>query len=206
VANPFKTLQHMWQGVKDCGLLVISIPDKNFSYDRERQLTSFNHLLADYYSDIDQADDDHYIDFLQHVHPEAFRNREVFLNALAFVKNRREHVHVWDSETFHSHLLKVLDIFGSPYSIVFFSRANNNSPEIFSIIFKGDSPDKRKFATSVLLSVFDSRPDLQNCFSEKGELNFKRLLHWAVSSGCSVDGDSYLLKQYSEQYQQEAAQ
>ncbi len=48
---------------------MVSSPDKDFTFDRQRDLTTFEHLLTDYQQSITEVTDEHYMDFLRHVHP-----------------------------------------------------------------------------------------------------------------------------------------
>lgn len=116
--------------------MVISVPDKDFTFDRDRQLTPFEHLLADYYLDTDEASDYHYADFLQHVHPETFQSKEAFLSAIRNVKKRNEHVHVWCCRTFKEHLLKIIEMFSIGAEIVYESDSSTNKIEYFAVLRK----------------------------------------------------------------------
>ncbi|KWT92846.1 class I SAM-dependent methyltransferase [Candidatus Magnetominusculus xianensis] len=136
VANPIRVFLHVWPAINKNGLLVLSVPDKDYTFDKDRQLTKFEHLLADYYLEVNEAADDHYTDFLIAVHPETFQTKEAFLSAVRNVRNRNEHVHVWNSTTFKEHLLKIIDMFSIGTEIVLESAAAANKIEYFVVLRK----------------------------------------------------------------------
>lgn len=139
VANPIQVIENVWCGIKENGWLVISVPDKNCTFDKTRPLTTFEHLSNDYSSGINEVPDEHYIEFLKYVHPEAFADNDIFIEALCSVRKRREHVHVWDSLTFKDHLVKIFNLLGIKYSIIYESNGFDNGLEYFIIIQKGEN-------------------------------------------------------------------
>ncbi|MCG6552612.1 MAG: methyltransferase domain-containing protein [Candidatus Magnetominusculus sp. LBB02] len=136
VANPIKVILNVWSAIKHGGVLVISAPDKDYTFDRNRQLTEFAHLLADYYLDTDEASDYHYVDFLMHVHPETFQTKEAFLSALKNIRKRNEHVHVWNCLTFKEHLVKIIEMFSLSAEFVYESVSSANLIEYFAALRK----------------------------------------------------------------------
>ena len=76
-------------------------------------LTPFEHLLSDYRNDVTEVSDDHYVDFLIGVYPgmRALDEKEL-AERVANVKQRREHAHVWDSNSFKEFLLNCFECFG----------------------------------------------------------------------------------------------
>lgn len=134
VANPIKVLAELFRVVKPQGLVVISAPDKNYTFDKTRDLTSFEHLLEEYRQGISQVTDEHYLDFLRGVHPEVFQQDEEKLRqALESVKNRREHAHVWDSATFEDFLHKAFDVLEIRAEKRFEHGGQENGFEYFSV-------------------------------------------------------------------------
>lgn len=194
--NPIQVLENILKGLKDEGYLILSIPDKNYSYDIKRNLTTFEHLLADYYRGIDSVNDDHYIDFIQSVHPDAFADKKRFINILKSVKERREHVHVWDSNSFRNHLLKIFEFFNLKVQIVFESMAEDNNFEYFAVLKKSNDVNLEEIAMKMLFAVYDTRPDLQNAFNGVRD----KIIKWAYDCGCVSDSDKYILKYYKKFY------
>lgn len=134
VANPIKVVAELFRVVKPQGVVVISAPDKNFTFDKTRDLTSFGHLLEEYRQGISQVTDEHYLDFLRGVHPELVQQGEERLRqAVESVRNRREHAHVWDSATFEAFLHSSFDVLGIQAVKRFESGGWENSFEYFSV-------------------------------------------------------------------------
>ncbi|WP_221029449.1 methyltransferase domain-containing protein [Actomonas aquatica] len=98
VANPIRVLAECFRILRPNGLLLIAVPDKRYTYDRDRALTTFDHLWADYENGVTENDDEHYLDFLRHVGPHVFDEPAEYLPGhIVTVRRRREHAHVWDS-------------------------------------------------------------------------------------------------------------
>jgi SAM-dependent methyltransferase len=138
VANPIESIKNIYEGIKVNGYFVISIPDKNYTFDQLRSITTFEHLLADYYTGVNSVNNDHYVDFLTYVHPEVFGSKENFMNALNSVRKRREHVHVWDSITFRKHLDRIFNLLSINMLFLFESDSHSNHFEYFAVLKKID--------------------------------------------------------------------
>lgn len=101
VANPVVMLADLHFICRTGGLAVIAAPDKRFTYDRERPLTSFDHLWSEYLEGVETVSDEHYLDFLRHVGKHVFEDPDRRIaDDIAHCRRRREHAHVWNSETF----------------------------------------------------------------------------------------------------------
>ena len=59
IANPLKALKEWLRVLKQGGILLLVLPDKNMTFDRKRGTTSFEHLLNDYKDDIGENDTTH---------------------------------------------------------------------------------------------------------------------------------------------------
>jgi SAM-dependent methyltransferase len=111
VANPISVLEQLFAVVRPGGIVIISAPDKDFTFDKDRQITGFEHLLEEYKQGVTYVDDGHYLDFIRHTAPEIFNSGDQALiaNTLASVRSRREHAHVWDSTAFSDFLNRSID-------------------------------------------------------------------------------------------------
>lgn len=194
LSNPIQAFLNIWAGLEDEGYFMLSIPDKRYTFDRNRQLTSFNHLLAEFFMDESEISDDHYIEALEHIHPEVFENKESFINALRSFRSRREHVHVWDSFSFQDHLLRILTIFQLNANILIESLGDQNNLEYFVVIKKSNLAGDLEGAIRVLGGLYNMRNDLRNCFPEFSRNNPLSLIKWALAADQAGDIDAYLLK------------
>jgi len=64
VANPVKALVEWHRVLKPGGIANIVVPDKRFTWDRDRPLTQVRHMLDDYHQDVTDADATHIDDFI----------------------------------------------------------------------------------------------------------------------------------------------
>ena len=56
IANPLKAIEEWARVLKSGGFIVLVVPDKRFTFDHKRDYTSFEHLLSDYESDVQETD------------------------------------------------------------------------------------------------------------------------------------------------------
>jgi SAM-dependent methyltransferase len=135
VANPIATILEVTRVLRSGGYAVISAPDMRFTFDKDRALTSWEHLVGEYESNTTEISDAHYLDFLHAVHPEVFeRTPEDIQKTVASVRARREHAHVWTSKSFREFLNKVFVQFApGKMAPVFESMGNENKFEYFSV-------------------------------------------------------------------------
>lgn len=134
LANPIKAIRELFRITKVGGCVVISAPDKNFTFDNQRHITPFEHLLEEYQHNVVEVTDIHYLDFLQGVHPEILKlspaEQQIHLSR---VKARREHAHVWDSPTFGEFMQNSLELLKLNATCLFLSRGETNQFEYFSV-------------------------------------------------------------------------
>jgi ubiquinone/menaquinone biosynthesis C-methylase UbiE len=65
VANPILVIAGLFRVVKKGAYVVISAPDKTCTFDRTRNLTTFDHLYDQYLNQVKLVADDHYHDFVE---------------------------------------------------------------------------------------------------------------------------------------------
>jgi len=130
--NPIKVIRNHLLQLKKGGILFYSIPDKWKSFDKDRHLTSFEHILKDY----NQGPQ---ISYREHLHEwTTFVRKSPSGEALNVIKQLEQtnysiHFHVWDEETFRQFLKKTNNILGKKFLILKFVI---NSTEIISILQK----------------------------------------------------------------------
>jgi SAM-dependent methyltransferase len=141
VANPVAMLEDIHTISRPGGLAVIAAPDMRFTYDHERGLTPFEHLWAEYTEGVDEVSDEHYLDFLRHVGKHVFEDPDRQIeHDLAHCRRRREHAHVWTSETFESFVRTVIDRLGLDWRIVACHPAEADSHEILMALKREQEP------------------------------------------------------------------
>ncbi len=60
IANPLKAVKEWARVIKPGGLLILVLPDKDFTFDHNRPITTFQHLLEDYKNDTSENDSTHF--------------------------------------------------------------------------------------------------------------------------------------------------
>ena len=137
VACPIAMIEDLFFILKEGGHLVISAPDKRFTFDKERSLTPFDHLEREYREGVDEVDDEHYMDFLRHVAKHVFEEpgRDI-AGDLAWVRARREHAHVWDSDSFLDFLDQCKRVLGIRFDLDYLCKGDANNIECFAVLKK----------------------------------------------------------------------
>ena len=111
VLNPIHAIRECFRILKNNGSLVISIPDKRFTFDRDRKLTDWGELFDRFQNKVRDPRIEDYEEIFQ-LHPN-LKGKEIskkekisFLNEC---KERREHLNVWDSKSFKTFLMRTLE-------------------------------------------------------------------------------------------------
>lgn len=139
VANPINVVNELFRVCKPGGLVLIAAPDKEYTFDKKRTITPFEHLWSEYQQGIQDVTDEHYLDFIQAVHPECMTLPPAELQKIvAQVKSRREHAHVWTSHSFEDFLKQSFDKLNIKTRLVMKNMGQNNKLEFYSIWQKTD--------------------------------------------------------------------
>jgi SAM-dependent methyltransferase len=129
VVNPIQFLKNISNSLKESGFLFLTVPDKDFTLDKRRQLTSNAHLLHEYEQGTKHLSNDHIKDFLLYkepvkdIHPAIkkyfeenglplsyYDGNKLPLNPFTrrrlyqFHRSRSIHVHVWNRNSFDEFL------------------------------------------------------------------------------------------------------
>ncbi len=140
LANPVKAVREVFRICREGGMVVIAIPDKDFTFDRSRELTSWSHLWSDYVNDIQVVDDSHFESFLRSAAPHVFAEPPENLKVhLQYVRDRREHAHVWNSESFGRFMRACSVALKINTTLRYISTAADNQIEYFSVWQKRSS-------------------------------------------------------------------
>ncbi len=108
MANPIGALLSWSRVLKLGGRLFLAVPDKRFTFDKERDLTSIEHLESDFNAPDAQRDFEHFRDFALKVSCRVFRVKPES-EADQFAKELWDqkysiHYHVWTFDTFNNFL------------------------------------------------------------------------------------------------------
>lgn len=114
LANPIKALIEWLRVLKNGGTILLVLPDKRYTFDRKREITSFAHLISDFKSDVDDTDLTHLNEILtlhdMDFDPDANDNYDAFKTRCENnIKNRCLHHHVFDQPLL-TELFRFLDV------------------------------------------------------------------------------------------------
>jgi SAM-dependent methyltransferase len=95
VENPLRALRAMSRVLRDGGIAFIALPDKRFSFDKRRSVTTLAHIIADDENGPDWSLAQHYDDWSRNVEGlrGAAHDEKV---AVLLAKRANIHFHVWD--------------------------------------------------------------------------------------------------------------
>jgi SAM-dependent methyltransferase len=107
LANPLAILVDIHRVLKPGGLLILVLPDRHFTFDRERSPTSLAHVVDEYRRDVREVTDDHIIEaisvgdgFNGDVRDPAIVAAKRMDSVIDLHRRRSVHAHVWDMEEF----------------------------------------------------------------------------------------------------------
>ena len=134
VANPALLVEDLFRIVRPGGHVVLTVPDKRYTFDHERPLTPLVHLWADYEAKVTMNDDPHYREFIEHVTPHVLaESPENQARHVELCRERREHAHVWDSDHFRRFVDECLTRFSIAAAPAYESVGRDNRLEYFSV-------------------------------------------------------------------------
>lgn len=194
--NPIKSIEVHLSRLKLGGILFYAVPNKNKTFDLNRPLTTFEHILQDYKNGPESSYDNHVQEWVELVdkivEPSLQKQRIEHIKKI----NYSIHFHVWDEDTFFDFLEKTNKLLNYPYIIE--EHVKNVENESIAILCKSKTElerlqdysilDKRQLAIKILLEIYNERKDLQDAFPEaaKGK-DLLRLLGWAKQYGIHCD-------------------
>lgn len=130
--NPIKVIETHLSRLKKGGILFYVIPDKWKSFDSERPITDFDHLLQDYNEGPEISYHNHLYEWTKLVQKAPPKKISEVVKNLEETKYSI-HFHVWDVDAFKQFLEKTNDMLKTKFQILEFV---TNSTEIISILKK----------------------------------------------------------------------
>ncbi len=120
LANPLAMLVDIHRVLRTDGLLILLVPDRHRTFDRERDPTPLEHLVDEYRRDVREVDDAHIIEYViatTHTNPMQPAS-DVTPELIALHRRRSVHVHVWDVDEFRQVLDYLADELGVYWVVV----------------------------------------------------------------------------------------
>lgn len=137
VANPINCLGELFRVVRPGGHLVIAAPDKRYTSDRLRALTGWTHLLREYRSKVTEVTPLHYFDIVALHHPrDILGGVDTIGERLRKLRDRHEHAHVWDTNSFRTFLYRAFDLLRIRTTRVYEITGDETRFEYFAIFEK----------------------------------------------------------------------
>ena len=131
--DPIGALVQFMRVTRPGGVVYLAVPDKRHTFDRDRPLTTVEHLVADHKHGPEQSRRAHFEEFAgamkNLVGDPEYKNVIDALLDPEFLQstNYSIHYHVWDHHAFLRFLAQVRDLFGIPYDIEFALRNGSES-------------------------------------------------------------------------------
>ena len=130
--NPIAALRNHLRALRPGGVLYMAVPDKRETFDRDRPLTSLDHLVRDYREGPEGSRRAHFEEYSRLV--DKREDAEAHAREL-LAANYSIHFHVWTPATFLQLLLHCRDELAFPFEIEAFQR---NEFEFIVILSRSD--------------------------------------------------------------------
>jgi glycosyltransferase involved in cell wall biosynthesis/2-polyprenyl-3-methyl-5-hydroxy-6-metoxy-1,4-benzoquinol methylase len=115
--NPIKAITNMLRVLRKGGIIYLSIPDKNYTFDSDRPITTFEHIIRDYNEGPNWSKTSHFADWVRNV--DKVREEKEFNTRLSFLLqiDYSIHYHVWTQFEMVELLFNLKKKLNSPFSI-----------------------------------------------------------------------------------------
>ncbi|MEG5159461.1 methyltransferase domain-containing protein [Microcoleus sp. AT3-A2] len=130
--NPIGALENFLRVIKPGGLVYMGVPDKRYTFDIDRPLTSLDHLIRDYKEGPEWSKLGHYEEYVRLVDKTPEEQVAARMQLLLDI-DYSIHFHVWTSETFPEMLAYCQQNLSSSFEIELFQE---NSGEMIMILRK----------------------------------------------------------------------
>ena len=133
--NPILTLINFYRTLKDDGIVYAALPNKEFTFDKNRNRTSLDHLINDFKNGPESSRYQHYMEWAKFVDPffgRTYTPTEENERALSLMHERYSiHFHVWTSIDIIELIVYMNEKMDTHYEIMFFCRHGDEMIFIF---------------------------------------------------------------------------
>ncbi len=137
VKNPIKALGEIMRTLRRGGRAALAIPDKDYTFDKNRPLTAWTSLEEIHRGNITRPVPEDYMDIVRHVHPKMLLVGEAERRGyLEHLLQRREHLNIWDSATFPLFLARSAALLGVQWRELYVAGADQSRFEYFTTLEK----------------------------------------------------------------------
>jgi SAM-dependent methyltransferase len=114
--NPFATLSNFVRVLRTGGRIFMAIPDKRWTFDKTRPVTTLDHLLGDYRAGPNTSRRQHYDEWLRVI--DGFTGDTLAERTEAFIRDKVNiHFHVWTFKEMSEMFFAAKDIIGLPIDV-----------------------------------------------------------------------------------------
>ena len=137
LVNPIRVLEEIFRVLRPGGMCAIAAPDKNYTFDRARPLSEFAALREAYENNAEEVSEVAYMDIITYIHKDLIGEpAEVLRHHLLQYRARKEHLHVWTSESFREFLDASFSYLGIRVRLLYEVIASVNEFEYFAVWVK----------------------------------------------------------------------
>jgi SAM-dependent methyltransferase len=154
LANPIAMLVDCYRVLRPGGLLVLLVPDRHKTFDRERSPTPLSHIIDEYKRGVREVDDAHVVDYMI-----GTRNTlgdpsetlgftpEMMADLITVHRNRSVHAHVWNLDEFSEVLNFVTEKLGLQWEVIDIMPpgADGSYGDEFGWLLSRTAPECRRF-------------------------------------------------------------
>lgn len=154
--DPIAALEEFQRVLRPDGVVYLALPDKRRTFDRQRELTTVDHLLEDHRTGGERNRAAHYLDWALRVdHKDEAHARDLMDRGYSI------HFHVWCADTFLDFLVHARLEFGLDFEVVQFAGLETEDDDEFILILvrgRGDLVRLPAASAADPLSAPPSRP------------------------------------------------
>jgi SAM-dependent methyltransferase len=137
--NPILAIRNAVRVLKKGGVFFMAVPDKRKTFDKDRAVTTREHLLKDYEEGPDWSEEEHYFDFVSKTDKsEGCKTIDDIRRVIQGLKenNFSIHYHVWDHHAMLDLLMTLAERLQFPFEIEFALAAQEDSVESVFVLRK----------------------------------------------------------------------
>jgi SAM-dependent methyltransferase len=129
--DPIRTLESFFRVLKPGGILYMAVPDKRFTFDRDRPVTPLAHLLRDHAEGPAWSRRAHYEEYVVHVHRPATADEARGIVEDMMARGYSIHFHVWTQKELLELILSLKERLGLDIEV-----AHKNGDEFVLVLRK----------------------------------------------------------------------